>query len=62
MAHASDAPEVPPPSLELRRCRELLGHEANDLTDPEIDAMRRHAEAMAHLLIEIFLAECANER
>ena len=41
----------------MARCRELLGDEALDLADDEIDAIRSHAHAMAHMLIEIFLQQ-----
>ena len=40
----------------MARCRELLGDEALDLSDEDVDAIRRHADAMAHVLVEIFLA------
>ena len=39
----------------ITRCRELLGDEAEGLSDQEVDLMRRHADAMAHVLVEIFL-------
>ena len=41
--------------LELARCRELLGDEAAHVPDDEIDRVRRHAAAMAHVLIIAFL-------
>ena len=37
------------------RCRELLGDEAADLTDEQLDAIRQHAHAVAQVLVEIFL-------
>ena len=43
--------------IPIARCRELLGDEALDLADDEIDAIRSHAHAMAHTLIEIFLQQ-----
>ena len=42
-------------SISIARCRELLGDEAEELSDQEVDLMRRHAAAMAHVLVEIFL-------
>ena len=42
-------------SISIMRCRELLGDEAEALSDQEVDLMRRHADAMAHVLVEIFL-------
>ncbi len=41
-------------SISITRCRELLGDEAEGLSDQEVDLMRRHADAMAHVLVEIF--------
>ena len=46
--------EALPDAISIARCRELLGHEALALSDHDVDAVRRHAHAMAHLLIEIF--------
>ena len=51
-----------PELIPLARCRELLGDEALDLSDEEIDAIRRHAHVMAHVLIEIFLQQHADRR
>ena len=39
----------------LALCRELVGDEVAELSDEELDAMRQHAQAMAHVLVEIFL-------
>jgi len=39
--------------LPLSICRELLGDEAAGVSDEELDRMRRHADALAHVLIEI---------
>lgn len=36
--------------------RELLGDEAVGLSDEEVDRIRQHADAMARVLIEVFLA------
>ena len=41
--------------ISITRCRELLGDEADGLSDPEVDLIRRHADAMAHVLVELFL-------
>lgn len=42
-------------SISIARCRELLGDEADGLSDHEVDAIRQHADAMAHVVVEIFL-------
>jgi hypothetical protein len=41
--------------LPIERCRQLLGDEAIDLADEDIEVIRRHAHAMAHTLIEVLL-------
>jgi hypothetical protein len=37
------------------RCRELLGDEGAELSDEQLDAIRQHAQAMANVLVELFL-------
>ena len=39
----------------LARCRELLGDEAAEIPDEQLDAIRQHAQAMAIVLVELFL-------
>ena len=46
--------ELVPERVAIARYRELLGDEARDLSDEEIEAIRRHAQAMAHALIDAF--------
>lgn len=48
-------PQDPRDLLPIPRCRHLLGDEAIDLTDAEIEEMRRHAHVLAHALVEVFL-------
>ena len=43
----------------LARCRELLGDEAAELADEQLQAMRQHAQAMANVLVELFLTSHA---
>jgi hypothetical protein len=43
-----------PPEAAIARCRELLDDEARGLSDEDVDAIRHHPHAMAHLLVEIF--------
>lgn len=45
----------PTPAISSADCRDLLGNEASGRTDDEIEVMRLHAEAMALVLIEIWL-------
>lgn len=42
--------------ISLKCCRELLADESADLSDDELNAIREHAQAMANVLVELFLA------
>jgi hypothetical protein len=46
--------ELVPERVAIARYRELLGDDARDLSDEDIEAIRRHAHAMAHALIDAF--------
>ena len=48
--------------ISITRCRELLGDEAEALLDQEVDLMLRHADAMAHVLVEFFLDTSATPK
>ena len=61
MEHVSSVEEALD-SISITRCRELLGDEAEALSDQEVDFMRRHADAMAHVLVEIFFDNSATPR
>jgi len=54
MEHAHDA-DVGSDAISIARSRELLGDEADGLSDHEVDLIRQHADAMAHIIVEIFL-------
>ena len=43
--------------ISIDRCRQLLGEEAVGLSDELVDQIRRHAEVMAHVVIEAFLED-----
>lgn len=47
--------EVESEETSLVRCRELLGDEGAELSDEQLDAIRQHAQAMANVLVELFL-------
>jgi len=49
--------DVQTDELSIDRCRELLGEEAINLRDDEIDRIRRCADAVAQAVIEMFLDE-----
>jgi hypothetical protein len=57
---AMDVPEraeaIPEP-ISIVRCRELLGDEAEALSDGEVLDVARHAEAIAHVLIALALRD-----
>jgi len=48
-----DRAEVIPEPISIARCRELLGDEADNLTDDEVRDVARHAEAMARVLVAL---------
>ena len=52
-----DEPDVRFRSVSIQRCRDLLGEEADGLSDREVDRIRRHAEVMAHVIVEMFLEQ-----
>ena len=44
-----------PEPISIARCRELLGDEADALTDEDIEMIRQHAETMAQVVVEMFV-------
>jgi len=51
--HADPRPEP----ISIARCRELLGDEAESMTDQEVSLIRRHAETMAYMVVEMYLED-----
>jgi hypothetical protein len=52
-----------PEPISIARCRELLGDEADTLTDQSIELLCRHAETMAHVLVDVFVkSRCIPKR
>ena len=49
--------EAIPEPISIVPCRELLGDEAETLTDDEVLDVARHAEAMAHVLFALALQD-----
>jgi len=41
--------------ISVGRCRELLGDEADTLSDEEVLSVARHAESLAHVVIDLAL-------
>ncbi len=46
--------------MSIARCRELLGDEADSMTDYDIAEIRRHALAMAHFVVGMYEERCKN--
>jgi hypothetical protein len=57
MDHEHDVESEPIP---IARCREILGDEAVALSDAEVDQIRRQADTMAHVIIDVFLEQRAS--
>jgi hypothetical protein len=52
--HADKKPEPIP----IARCRELLGEDAESMTDQDIEHIRQHAETMACIVVEMYQERC----
>jgi hypothetical protein len=52
--HADSRPEP----ISIARCRELLGEDAESMTDQGVEEIRRHAETMACLVVEMYQEQC----
>ena len=44
-----------PEPISIARCRELLGDEADVLTDQDIELIPRHAETMAQVVVQMYM-------
>ena len=51
--HAEPRPET----ISIARCRELLGEDAESMTDSDIEDIRRHADTMACIVVEMYQAQ-----
>lgn len=58
MDHEHDVNSDP---MSIERCREILGREADGLSDLEVEDMRRHADAIAHVVVQIFFEQHTRE-
>lgn len=52
--HSDQSPEP----ISIARCRELLGQEAESMTDQEVALIRQHAETMACIVVEMYREGC----
>jgi hypothetical protein len=41
--------------ISIERCREILGNEADDLSDADVEQICRHAEVLAHVVVKMFI-------
>jgi len=57
MEYVEQADPRPEP-ISIARCRELLGDEAESMSDQEVALIRRHAETMAWIVVEMFQDHC----
>jgi hypothetical protein len=48
--HAEPRPEP----ISIARCRELLGDDAELMSDQDVEDIRRHAETMAWIVVEMY--------
>jgi len=46
--------EPRPEPISIARCRELLGEDADSMTDQDIEDIRRHPETMASIVVEMY--------
>ena len=52
-----DRAEQEPEPIAVERCRELLGDDADTLSDEEVLVVARHAESLAHVVIDLALQD-----
>ena len=52
--HADAASEP----ISIARCRELLGEDAESMTDQDVEEIRQHAETMACIVVEMYQEQC----
>jgi hypothetical protein len=53
----SDRADLEPETISISRDRELLGDDAEMMSDEEVAAVARHAETLAHILIVVALQD-----
>lgn len=47
-----------PKPISIARCRELLGEDAESMSDQDIENIRQHAETMACIVVEMYQEQC----
>ena len=43
-----------PEPISIARCRELLGEDAELMSDQDVEVIREHAETMARIVVEMY--------
>lgn len=43
-----------PEPISIARCRELLGEDAESMTDQDVEDIRHHAETMACIVVQMY--------
>ena len=57
MEYVEQADPKPEP-ISIARCRELLGDDAELMSDQDVEDIRRHAETMAGIVVEMYQERC----
>jgi hypothetical protein len=50
--------EPRPEPISIARCRELLGKDGESMTDRDVEHIRRHAETMSCIVVEMYQDHC----
>ena len=57
MEYVEQADPKPEP-ISIARCRELLGENAELMSDQDVEDIRRYAETMAWIVVEMYQERC----
>jgi hypothetical protein len=57
MEYVEQADPKPEP-ISIARCRELLGEDAELMSDQDVEDIRRHVETMARIVVEMYQERC----
>ena len=49
-----ERPDPRPEPISIARCRELLGEDAESMTDQDVENIRRHVETTACIVVEMY--------
>ena len=57
MEYVEQAAPRPEP-ISIARCRELLGEDAESMSDQDVEEIRQHADTMARIVVEMCQEQC----